>query len=719
MGTSDGRTGESTSRITYKVIMKDNISTAPEGLNKRNRLPLGWRNSTSLMAAATLGITLVACQGEMKSGIDAANLDTETDWGTDFYQYATGGWQKAHPLTAEYSRFGSFDELQENNNKQLRDIIDSVANGKAKEGSIEQKIASLYNSAMDSLRLNEYGLDQLVAFLGVDGYQLSPEVTSVWLSQKWPTMLRQGVQGLFGVYIGADEKDSKNNILNITQGGLTLRQKDYYLDTDSATAAIRKAYAQYIIDLSCHACFSQAQAERISADVMRIETRLARASKSMTELRDPEANYHKMTYEQLKTDFPGIGWDAYLGNLGISGVKEVIVGQPEAIHEVERLLKEESPEALQNLYIWHAMDMASSYVDDESRAIAFNFWGRAKSGQQEDKPRWKRAIASVENGMGEALGQLYVARFFPPEAKERMERLIANLQIALGERIDVQDWMSPETKKVAREKLDAFYVKVGYPDKWKDYAALTLGEDYLANMLACNEWALNDMVERHLNKPVDKDEWYMTPQTVNAYYNPSTNEICFPAGILQSPFFDMEEDEGCNYGAIGVVIGHEMTHGFDDEGSQYDKEGNLCKWWSEEDTRRFNDRIQVMRQFHDSIEVLPGLHANGSLTLGENMADHGGLMVAFQAFKNATKDAPLKDKDGFTPEQRFFLAYANVWAQNIRDEEIRNRVKSDPHALAKWRVNAQLPHIDAWYEAFNIKESDSMYLPKEKRVTIW
>ncbi|MCD8301744.1 MAG: M13 family metallopeptidase [Prevotellaceae bacterium] len=690
--------------ITYKVIMKDNASTAPKA---------------GLLAVATLGITLVACQSEMKPGIDIANLDTETDLGADFYQYATGGWQKSHPLTAEYSRFGAFDELQENNNKQLRDIIDSVASVKTEEGSIEQKIASLYTSAMDSLRLNEYGLDQLVAFLGVDGYQSSPEVTSTWLSQKWPTMLRQGVQGLFGIYIGADEKDSKNNILNIVQGGLTLRQKDYYLDTDSATEAIRKAYVQYIIDLSRHACFSQAQAERISADVMRIETRLARASKSMTELRDPEANYHKMSYTDLKNDFPGIDWDGYLANFHIVGIDSVLVGQPEAIHEVERLLKEESPEALQNLYIWHAMDMASSYVDDKSRAIAFNFWGRAKSGQQEDKPRWKRAIASVENGMGEALGQLYVARFFPPEAKERMRRLIANLQTALGERIDVQEWMSPETKKVAREKLDAFYVKVGYPDKWKNYTALTLGDDYLANILACNEWALNDMVETHLNKPVDKDEWYMTPQTVNAYYNPSTNEICFPAGILQPPFFDMEADDAFNYGAIGVVIGHEMTHGFDDEGSQYDKEGNLRKWWSEEDTRRFNERIQVMREFHDSIEVLPGLHANGSLTLGENMADHGGLMVAFQAFKNATKDAPLKDKDGFTPEQRFFLAYANVWAQNIRDAEIRNRVKSDPHALAKWRVNAQLPHIDAWYEAFNIKESDPMYLPKEKRVTIW
>ena len=676
-----------------------------------------------MLHAMTFAAVLASCQtnGEssQKSGIDLANLDSTYLPGTDFYMFATGGWQKAHPLTDEYSRYGSFDVLQENNNKQLRELIEGVAAQQNEKGSVAQKIADLYNSAMDSVALNEHGLDEMAAFLACDGYQSSAQITQDWLKQVWPKMLRQGVDGLMGFYIGADEKDSKNNILSIVQGGLTLGQKDYYLDQDPETAKIREAYVAYIRQLVSHVGFGETDAARISNDVMRIETRLAQASKSMTELRDPEANYHKMSYDQLKKDFAGIDWDAYLHIFGISSLRDVIVGQPEAIHEVEKILAEETPEALQNVYLWHAIDMAAGYVDDESRNLSFAFWGTALSGKTQDRPRWKRAVSSVEGCLGEALGQLYVAKYFPPAAKERMEKLVANLQQALGERIDAQDWMSDETKKVAHEKLDAFYVKVGYPDKWTDYSTLQIGNSYLQNILSCKEWAIQDMVAKHLNKPVDKDEWYMTPQTVNAYYNPTTNEICFPAGILQPPFFDMEADDAFNYGAIGVVIGHEMTHGFDDQGSKYDKNGNLSQWWTEEDTKRFNERIQVMRDYHDSIEVLPGLHSNGSLTLGENMADHGGLMVAYQAFVNATAQAPLSDKDGFTPAQRFFLAYANVWGQNIRDEEIRKRVKSDPHSLGKWRVNGQMPHMDAWYEAFGITEQDPMFVPKEKRVTIW
>ena len=671
----------------------------------------------------TFAAVLASCQtnggaGE-KSGIDLANLDSTYQPGADFYMYATGGWQKSHPLTDEYSRFGSFDILQENNNKQLRTLIDSVAGLDNKPGSIEQKIADLYNSAMDSATLQQHGLDDMAAFLACAGYRTSAEVTAQWLDQVWPRMETQGVDGLFGFYIGADEKDSKNNILTIGQGGLTLGQKDYYVDADPETAKVREAYVAYIQKLAAHVGFSQDDAARMAQDVMRIETRLAKASRSMTELRDPEANYNKMSYEQLKKDFPGIKWDAYFQNFGISGLKEVIVGQPEAIHEVERILAEETPEALQNVYLWHAINMASGYVDDESRNIAFSFWGTTLSGKTQDRPRWKRAVSSVDGFLGEALGQLYVAKYFPPAAKERMEKLVANLQQALGERIDVQDWMTPETKKVAREKLDAFYVKVGYPNKWADYSSLQIGHSYLQNVLACQAWSLKDQIAKHLNKPVDKEEWFMTPQTVNAYYNPTTNEICFPAGILQPPFFDMAADDAFNYGAIGVVIGHEMTHGFDDQGSKYDKDGNLKTWWKPEDTKRFEERIQVMRAFHDSIEVLPGLHANGSLTLGENMADHGGLMVSFQAFENATAKKPLGTKDGFTPEQRFFLAYANVWGQNIRDEEVRKRVKSDPHQLGRWRVNGQMPHMDAWYDAFGITESDPMFVPKDKRVTIW
>ena len=640
-----------------------------------------------LIMAFALAALTAACTPngkQLASGIDLANLDSTYQPGTDFYMFATGGWQKAHPLTAEYSRFGSFDQLGEDNNERLRSLIEEVSSKENEKGSIEQKIADLYNSAMDSVNLNEHYWGALEEFLLCDGYQNSTDITVDWIAQVWPRMQRQGVPGLFSMYIGADEKDSKNNLVNIVQGGLTLGQKDYYVDNDPRTLEIRKAYQKYIIDLCQHTGFSEKDAKRIAEDVLRIETRIAVASKSRTELRDPEANYNKISYDELLKEFPGINWEGFFQNFGMEGVKEVCLGQPAAIHEVEKVLTEESVEAQQNIYLWHAIDMVSSFIDDESRALNFGFYGKVMSGKEEDRPRWKRAVAAVEGGLGEALGQLYVAKYFPPEAKARMEKLIKNLQIALGERIDVQEWMSDETKKVAREKLDAFYVKVGYPDKWKDYSELEIGDSYLRNMLAVGEWEIKDMIKTKFNKPVDKDEWYMTPQTVNAYYNPTTNEICFPAGILQPPFFDMQADDAFNYGAIGVVIGHEMTHGFDDQGSKYDKNGNLVTWWSEEDTKQFEERIQVMREFHDSIEVLPGLHANGSLTLGENMADHGGLMVAFQAFKNATKDAPLDVIDGFTPEQRFFLA-----------------------------------HIDAWYEAFGITESDPMFVPKEKRVTIW
>ncbi len=424
-----------------------------------------------LMAMIALATTLIGCQmGDktLSSGIDLANLDTTFLPGTDFYEFATHGWQVANPLTAEYSRYGSFDVLQENNNKQLRELIDSVAAQKNEPGSVAQKIADLYNSAMDSVNLNEHWWGAFEEFMLCDGYQNSPEITQNWLRDVWPRMQRQGVPGLFGMYIGADEKDSKNNLVSIFQGGLTMGQKDYYLDTDPETTKIREAYAKYIADLSQHLGFSEKDAKRISQDVMRIETRLAKASKSMTELRDPEGNYNKLSYDELKKQFAGIDWDGFFSNLGAEGVKEVCLGQPVAIHEVEKVLKEETPEALQNVYLWHAMNMASSYIDDESRALNFGFWGTTMSGKQEDRPRWKRAVSAVESGLGEALGQLYVERFFPPAAKERMEKLVKNLQVALGERIAVQDWMSDDTKKVAQEKLDAFYVKVGDPNKWKD-----------------------------------------------------------------------------------------------------------------------------------------------------------------------------------------------------------------------------------------------------------
>ena len=670
----------------------------------------------TVVSMATLALGTQA-QSQLGTGLHAENMDLTQKPGTDFYQYATGGWQKAHPLTSEYSRYGSFDELQENNNKRLQQLILDVTGQQHEHGSLEQKIASMYNCVMDSVKLAKDGIKPIKQDLKrIQKAKSKEELRAIEYE-----LNLAGIPWYFMFYIDADIKDSKNNLLNIRQGGLTLGQTDYYQEEDEATMAIRQAFHDLVRDQFIHCGYSKKEAERAADNVWRVETRIADSSKSMTELRDDEANYHKMSFDQLKSDYPGIDWDGYFGALGCNGVREVSVGQPDAIHVVEDILAEESLESQKIMAAWHLIDASASCLDPDMEARNFQFYGTAMSGKQQQRPRWKRAVSSVEGALGEALGRLYVEKYFPAAAKTRMEQLVRNLQIALGERIDVQDWMSDETKRVAHEKLDAFYVKVGYPNDWKDYSALEIGDTRWENVKACNRWGMADMISRKLNKPVDREEWHMTPQTVNAYYNPTTNEICFPAGILQPPFFDMDADDAFNYGAIGVVIGHEMTHGFDDQGSKFDKNGNLIKWWTDEDTKRFEERIDVMRQFHNNIVVLEseGLHANGSLTLGENMADHGGLMVAFQALKNATKDAPLATKDGFTPEQRFFISYAGVWGQNIRDEEIRKRVKSDPHELGKWRVNGQLPHLDFWYDAFGITESDPMYVKKADRVTIW
>ena len=635
---------------------------------------------------------LTACGGRqaaLTTGIDLANLDTTVAPGTDFYRFATGGWTDSHPLTAEYARFSSFDQLAENNKVQLRELIENTAAQQNEPGSIADKIAQMYNSAMDSVSLNAQHTEPIRE----DLQRIQECFDKEELFRLYAGLQAEGIDGLFGFYIDADIKNSAMNLVQIWQSGLVMGQKDYYLDTDSATTSIREAYKQYMAGLFKYCELENddaAVASRVDA-VLAFETELAKASRSRTELRDDEKNYHKMSYDSLKVAFPGVNWGFYFSVHGAKGVKEVSVGQPEFIQAVEKL--------------WAETDLAvlKDYIH---------------------RPRWKRAVSSTESALGEAVGQLYVEKYFPAAAKERMTQLVRNLQVALGQRIDAQDWMSDSTKAVAHEKLDAFIVKVGYPDKWRDYSDLQIGHNYWENIKAAAIWSVHDMIDKKLNKPVDNTVWYMTPQTVNAYYNPTTNEICFPAGILQPPFFDMQADDAFNYGAIGVVIGHEMTHGFDDQGAKFDKDGNLRQWWTADDTKNFEERTHVMRDFFNKIEVLPGLFANGQLTLGENMADHGGLQVAFQAFQNAKAAAPEASAEEtsasrFTPEQRFFLAYAGVWAGNIRDEEIRNRTKSDPHALGRWRVNGALPHIDAWYEAFGITESDPMFVPKAERVTIW
>ncbi|WP_308762426.1 M13 family metallopeptidase [uncultured Bacteroides sp.] len=676
------------------------------------------KNYVAVAALAFAMLTSCAGQKEAKStsGIDLANMDTTVAAGTDFFRYACGGWNEAHPLTAEYSRYGTFDLLFENSQKQLRELIEGLAAQKNNPaGSAAQKIGDLYNMAMDSVTLNKQGAEPVKAMLGKiaalkDKNEIIPMMTE---------MAHIGIGTYFRSYVYADPKNSALNIFQMGQGGINLGEKEYYLDNDSITQNIREQYKVYIGKLFQLAGFTEAEAQQKVADVMEIETAIAKASRSATELRDPEANYHKMSFDELKKTISGIDWDAYVKGLGIQAPAELNVEQVEPIQEVARLMNTLPLSKHVSYLEYNLLDAAASCLSDDFVAARFDFYGKVLSGRQVNQPRWKRAVSSVDGMLGELVGEMYVEKYFPAAAKERMVKLVKNLQVALGQRIDAQDWMSDSTKVKAHEKLDAFHVKVGYPDKWKDYSKLDIKKDsYWANVCRASEWNFNDMYSR-LGKPVDKDEWLMTPQTVNAYYNPSTNEICFPAAILQPPFFNMEADDAANYGAIGVVIGHEMTHGFDDQGRQFDKNGNLTDWWAPGDADRFKERAQVMVDFFNNIEVLPGLHANGELTLGENLADHGGLNVAFLAFQNATKDAPLGVVDGFTPEQRFFLAYATLWAGNIRDEQIRVYTKSDPHSLGKWRVNGALPHIQAWYDAFHITPSDPLYVAPEKRVNVW
>lgn len=651
----------------------------------------------------------------MTSGIDLTNLDTTAVQGADFYQYACGGWMKKHPLTNEYSRFGSFDMLAENNREQLKGLIVEIAAGQNAQGTIGQKIGDIYKLAMDSVKLNADGVTPIQADLEkIASVKDKSEIVPLMAE-----LAHSGVFPYFSFYVGADIMDSKSNLFQLYQGGISLGEKEYYLDNDDVTVNIRNKYKEHIVKMFQLAGFDEAAAKKKMEAVMDIETRIAKASFSAVEQRNPAANYHKMSLDELKKEIPGIDWDAFLNGIGVKGVTELSVSQVDPIKEVEKIINS-LPVENQIAYMqWSLIDRAAGYLSDDLVAQNFDFYGKTLSGKQTNQPRWKRAVSTVNGVLGEAVGQMYVEKYFPAAAKERMVQLVKNLQTALGERIRNLEWMGDSTKIKAIEKLNSFYVKVGYPDKWRDYTGLNIEKDsYWANVKRATEFELDYMLSK-AGKPVDRDEWGMTPQTVNAYYNPTTNEICFPAGILQYPFFDMNADDAFNYGAIGVVIGHEMTHGFDDQGRQFDKDGNLKDWWTAEDAKRFEERAQVMVNFFDSIQVLPGLNANGSLTLGENIADHGGLQVSFQAFKNATKDAPLLVKNGFTPEQRFFLSYAGVWAGNIRDEQIRLQTKSDPHSLGRWRVNGALPQIGAWYDAFGIKEGDPMYLAPEKRVSIW
>ncbi len=652
-----------------------------------------------------------------KSGVEMTNLDLSVKPSADFYQYACGGWMKNNPLPAEYARYGSFDQLAENNQKQLKELVTALSAKKHAAGTVEQKVGDLYLVGMDTVAIEKH-----------DAAPIQPELKSIaslqreGLSRKLADMMLEGCSPFFGFFGSADPDNSTMTMGYFWQGGLGIGDRDYYLEDEQQP--IRKEYVKLMAEMfnmsgySALAGFAGREAE-MAERVLALETQLALASMDKTTMRDPYKTIHKCTPAEFQTTVPAIDITLYLKTLGVNPTT-VNVGQPDYFKAVSNLIAVADMEVINAYLAWNVVNAAAPYLSSRFVDADFRFYGKTLSGRVENSARWKRVVNTIDGCLGEALGQMYVKQYFPEEAKARMNQLVRNLQWALGERIKSSTWMTAQTQKAAIEKLNAFRIKIGYPDKWRDYSALDIQKDsYYANIVRARRFEMAYALSK-IDKPVDPDEWQMTPQTVNAYYDPTTNEICFPAGILQPPFFDMNADDAANYGAIGVVIGHEMTHGFDDQGRNYDLKGNLADWWTEADAEAFTERAQVLVDHFNAIEVAPGVQANGSFTLGENIADNGGLNVSYTAMQKAMQGSSIKEKmDGFTPDQRFFLAYANVWAANIRPEEILRRTKEDPHSLGRWRVNGTLPHIDAFYKAFDIKEGEPMWLAPEKRAKIW
>lgn len=670
----------------------------------------------TLIAACLLAAMSANAQSQV-SGIDKKNMNLNVKPGTDFYQYAAGGWLKSHPLDAEHTNNGAFTDLYEENQKRIQELILEYASKPQKKGTLEQKIGTFYNMLMDSVRLNREGweplkptLARIAAVKSNKEYQL---VTAELDRRGEGTMM-------FGIGVGADMRNASMNIVAIGQGGLGLGTRDYYLNEDPQTVKVREAYKTYMKNLFKMVGNDEATAAKKVEAIMAIETRIAKVSYSNVQLRDIDKNYHKMSYNDLVLNFPGIDWGNVFLQSGFPPFDAVDVGQPEPIHEVEKILADTNLDDLKAYAEIKVISGATSQLSDAFRAESFKF-SSVLSGAQQDRPRWKRAVATVSGVFGEAIGKLYVAKYFPESSKQHMIRLVKNLQEALGQRIQEATWMSAATKAQAKDKLDNFIVKIGYPDKWRDYSGLQIDDklSLYANMQNINEFLLQDELNRKVNKPVDKMEWGMTPQTINAYYNPTTNEICFPAAILQPPFFDPNADDAVNYGGIGAVIGHEMSHGFDDQGSQFDKTGNQRDWWTAQDKKNFQERSKVLVDHFGKVEVVNGKKVNGQLTLGENIGDNGGLNIAFRALQNSMKKKPLKTLDGFTPEQRFFLSWARVWAGNARPEYLEYLITVDPHSPNMARVNAALPEIDAWYDAFKIKKGDKLFIPANKRAHIW
>lgn len=655
--------------------------------------------------------TITMCTTKSPKGVDLANLNDSVAPQEDFYGYACGGWMKANPLKPEYSRFGTFDQLGENTREQVKSLVTSLDSKNAEKGSAAQQIGDLYALGMDSARLNEEGANPIKKDIEIINNTKREDIIDLMA-----TMI--GVDAFFGTGVDADMMNSNMNTMYWQQGGLGLGDRDYYLEDNENTNAIREAYKSFIKNITGLVGYDSVAQQRVVDNVMNIETELAKAAMTREELRDPMASYNPMAVEDVCKQYPNVDLRRYFQKQGLD-VDTVVIGQPKSLAAVDNILKNADIQALQDYLVAGYISSAANFLSDDFINANFEL-SKVISGVQQIQPRWKRALSIPNNMLGEAVGQLYVEKYFPQSSKDKMLELVDNLKTALGQHIDNLTWMSDATKAKAHEKLSTFTVKIGFPDKWRDYSDLTIdpSKSYWENVKAAIKHNV-DFSLADYGKPVDKSRWYMPPQTVNAYYSPLSNEICFPAGILQAPFFDPEADDALNYGAIGVVIGHEMIHGFDDQGRQFDKDGNLKDWWTAEDAEAFNKLADILVAQFDSIVVLGDTHANGRFTLGENIADQGGLRVAYTAYQNSLKDKERIDIDGFTPEQRFYLAYANVWAGNIRDEEILSRTKTDPHSLGRWRVNGTLPNLEEFFKAFNIKEGDKMFRPASERVVIW
>lgn len=675
------------------------------------------------MKKKTVLMSLLMCSAATfaqtsKSGIDKANMDTSVKPGDNFWRYAAGGWLDSHPLDAEHPMNGAFVDLEELNQKRIQELILGYADSRQEQGTLGQKIGSLYNLVMDSVRLNREGAAPLKPYLD--------RVSAVGSRVEYQLLAAQldycGIGAfMFDYGCGADFRNAGYNVVQVEQGGLGLGSRDYYFNEDEQSVTVRNAYKDYMKKLYVLAGNDEAVAQKKADAVMSIETSIAKVSKSPVELRDIDANYHKMTYAEFISTFPGIDWGNVFLQNNFPAFKEVVVGQIEPIHEVEKILAETSLDDLKAYLEIRIISGGASMLSDDFRAVAFDF-SKVISGVQQDRPRWKRAVSTVSGVLGEAIGKLYVEKYFPESSKQRMLALVHNLQDALKQRINEASWMTPATKEQAVDKLSNFIVKIGYPDKWRDYSALNVCDSLslYENMRRISMYNTDYYVQTTVNKPVDKEKWGMTPQTINAYYNPTTNEICFPAAILQPPFFDVEADEAANYGAIGVVIGHEMSHGFDDQGSQFDKTGQQRNWWTDADKQNYDKRTKVLEDYFGTYEPLPGKQINGKLTLGENIGDNGGLNVAFRAMQNQLGEGKIAaDIDGFTPGQRFFLAYGRMWASNSTPQLIEYYMQVDPHSPSEARVNAALPHINAWYDAFGVKKGDKLFVPKNKRAQIW